>query len=131
MESLEKHLLIASPYMLDPNFQRTVVLMVQHSDEGAFGLVINRPTDKLLKDLWREINNSPCDSDEPVHLGGPVPGPIMAIHTDPTLGEKEIIPGLYFCLKTRLSTNWCASKNTSTRYLWAIPDGDQDSLSGN
>ncbi len=98
MESLEKHFLIASPYMLDPNFQRTVVLMVQHSEEGAFGLVINRPTDKLLKDLWREINSSPCDSEEPVHLGGPVPGPIMAIHTDPELGDKEIIPGVYFTL---------------------------------
>ncbi len=43
-ESTRGRLLVASPVMEDPNFHRTVVLMLDHSDEGAFGLVLNRPT---------------------------------------------------------------------------------------
>ncbi len=87
--------LIASPYMLDPNFHRTVVLMVKHGEHGAMGLVINRPLDKLLKDLWEEITGTACDSEEPVHVGGPVPSSFMAVHTDAELSEGTIIPGLY------------------------------------
>src|SRR5581483_7051040 len=43
-------LLIAGPRLLDPNFWRTVVLIVQHDDEGAFGLVLNRPSDTTVGD---------------------------------------------------------------------------------
>ena len=42
MESLQGHLLIATPRLLDPNFLRTVILMVQHDENGALGLVLNR-----------------------------------------------------------------------------------------
>jgi len=96
MESLRGHLLIASRKLLDPNFNRTVVLLIQHSDEGALGVVVNRPTSKTVEDLWREVGDSPCRSPEAVHLGGPVSGPIMCIHTDPGLGEAEIVPGVFF-----------------------------------
>ena len=37
-------LLVAMPQLEDPNFQRTVVLMVEHTEYGSFGLVLNRPT---------------------------------------------------------------------------------------
>ena len=43
-ESLAGRLLVAVPGMLDPNFSRTVVLMLEHTPEGAVGLVLNRPT---------------------------------------------------------------------------------------
>ena len=59
MESLEGQLLLASPQLVDPNFVRTVVLLVQHNDEGAFGLVINRPTGKTVQELWKRVENRP------------------------------------------------------------------------
>ena len=44
MDTLQGSLLIASPSLLDPNFRRTVVLVTEHSEDGAAGLVINRPS---------------------------------------------------------------------------------------
>src|SRR5256885_19881 len=44
MESLRGQLLVAGPTLLDPNFRRTVVLVCEHSEEGALGLVVNRAT---------------------------------------------------------------------------------------
>ncbi len=99
MESLEGQLLLASPQLVDPNFVRTVVLLVQHNDEGAFGLVINRPTGKTVQELWKQVGESPCENRQPVHLGGPVSGPLMAIHAADGLAEMEIIEGVYFAAK--------------------------------
>jgi putative transcriptional regulator len=97
MPSYAGHFLVASPHLLDPNFARTVVLLVQHNEEGALGMVINRPVEKTVQDLWREIGGGPCHSTEPVHLGGPVPGPLMAVHRIESLAELEILPGVFFC----------------------------------
>jgi putative transcriptional regulator len=76
-----------------------VVLLVEHNDNGALGLVINRPTGKTVKELWRQVGESPCDSQQPIHLGGPVSGPLMAIHTADGLAEMEIVSGVYFAAK--------------------------------
>jgi putative transcriptional regulator len=99
MESLEGQLLLASPQLLDPNFVRTVILLVQHNDMGALGLVINRPTGKTVQELWKQVGESPCESQQPVHLGGPVQGPLMAIHTVDDLAEMEIVEGVFFAAK--------------------------------
>jgi putative transcriptional regulator len=97
MPSYAGHFLVASPHLLDPNFARAVVLLVQHNEEGALGMIINRPVDKTVQDLWREIGGGPCQSTEPVYLGGPVPGPLMAVHRSESLAELEILPGVFFC----------------------------------
>jgi putative transcriptional regulator len=96
MASLTGQLLAASPHLLDPNFVKTVVLMVQHTGEGALGLVLNRPIGKNVQELWREIGGGPCDSVQPVFLGGPVPGPLMAVHCCRKFAELEIASGIYF-----------------------------------
>jgi putative transcriptional regulator len=99
MKSLAGHLLIASPQLLDPNFARSLVLLIEHSEEGAFGMVLNRPAPKTLQELWREVGSSPCHSQQPVYLGGPVPGPLTAIHTRPALAEVEPVAGVFFAAK--------------------------------
>jgi len=96
MKSTKGHFLIASPHLADSNFFRSVVLMVQHDEEGAFGLVLNRPTNNTILDLWHMVSEEPCSTDAPVHLGGPVPGPLVAIHSDMELAEVEILAGVYF-----------------------------------
>ena len=53
MDSLQGHLLIASPVLLDPNFAQTVVLVAVHAEEGALGLILNRETTLPLQQIWR------------------------------------------------------------------------------
>jgi putative transcriptional regulator len=71
VESARGQLLIAGPGLLDPNFWRTVVLIVEHSGEGAFGLVLNRPSETLVGEAVPEIEEL-VDPDEPLYIGGPV-----------------------------------------------------------
>ncbi|HYW79798.1 MAG TPA: YqgE/AlgH family protein [Thermoguttaceae bacterium] len=99
MNSLQGHFLVASPHLLDENFVKTVILLVQHTDQGAFGVVINRPTTKTVGELWDEVGQSQCDSRRPVYLGGPVPGPLMAVHTDRSLAEIDALPEVFVAMK--------------------------------
>jgi putative AlgH/UPF0301 family transcriptional regulator len=71
VESTRGQLLIAGPTLLDPNFQRTVVLVVEHSQEGALGLVLNRPSQTTVGEAVDELSEL-VDSEEPLFIGGPV-----------------------------------------------------------
>jgi putative transcriptional regulator len=62
-------LLVAAPSLLDPNFTRTVVLVCEVNPEGALGLVLNRPSDSLVRDYLPQWKPSPPDV---VFVGGPV-----------------------------------------------------------
>lgn len=95
MNSLKGHLLIATAELLDPNFVRTVTLMLEHSAEGALGIVLNRPTEATVTDLSGQIFEEPVEWDKALHIGGPVQGPLMMIHTVEDLSDKEVFPGLY------------------------------------
>jgi len=73
--SLEGHFLIAMPAMGDPNFNETVTLLCKHDSEGALGIVINRPTDMRVGEIFRQLSLAVVAADEaerPVLAGGPV-----------------------------------------------------------
>jgi putative transcriptional regulator len=71
-DNFSGRLLIARPSLLDPNFFRTVILLSMHSsEEGAMGVIINRPTGKTLGEHNTEFQFSPI-SETPVYQGGPV-----------------------------------------------------------
>ena len=71
MESLRGKLLIASPTLMDPNFRRTVVLVAAHDEQGALGLVLNRPLDVPLAEL-SPVLHSLAEPGSTLHRGGPV-----------------------------------------------------------
>ena len=71
MDSARGQLLIAGPGLLDPNFWRTVVLVVEHSEEGALGLVLNRPSETTVGEAVSELEEL-LDLDDPLYVGGPV-----------------------------------------------------------
>lgn len=80
-------LLVATPPLADPNFDRSVVYMVEHDERGALGLVINRPSDEDLPDQldpWRLALTSP----EQVFTGGPVE-PTTIIGVAHIVGDAE------------------------------------------
>ncbi|MDJ0905193.1 MAG: YqgE/AlgH family protein [Woeseiaceae bacterium] len=73
--SMANQLLIAMPGMADPNFSTTVTLVCEHNDEGALGIVINRPLELTLAELFEQLELDDADPDTaelPVLLGGPV-----------------------------------------------------------
>lgn len=73
--NLTHHFLIAMPNMVDPNFARSLTYICEHNDQGALGVVVNRPTDMTLRSLLEQIEIDLGDGlvgDEPVYFGGPV-----------------------------------------------------------
>ena len=76
MDSVRGKLLVASPGLTD-FFRRTVVLVLEHSEDGAVGVVLNRPSETLVDEAVPDLPVL-VDPDEVVHLGGPV-GPDSVI----------------------------------------------------
>ncbi len=79
-------LLIAGPGLVDTNFFRTVVLVIEHSDEGALGLVLNRPSQTTVGEAVAELEPL-LDLDDPLFIGGPVQPSaliVLAEFEDPT-----------------------------------------------
>ena len=71
MDSLRGQLLIASPVLEDPNFHRTVILVTEHTDEGAMGVVLNRPSPAEVGEAVPELSDL-AGEDAPIWVGGPV-----------------------------------------------------------
>ncbi len=72
---LTHHFLIAMPNMADPYFSRTLTYICEHNDQGALGLVVNRPIDMTLQALFERLSLTLRDgehADAPIYFGGPV-----------------------------------------------------------
>ncbi|MCA9229884.1 MAG: YqgE/AlgH family protein [Planctomycetales bacterium] len=99
MESLSGKLLVAAPQLRDPNFVQTVVLIIQHEPQGALGVILNRPSQQSVREVCEILDHQPCSSDRPIYSGGPVPGPLLAVHTASSHADQEILPGLFVSAK--------------------------------
>lgn len=86
-------LLVSEPFLPDPHFHRSVVLLVEHNEEGTVGLVLNQPTELSISDLFEDFPD-----DQPVCIGGPVSrDSLLFIHSFPSLeGSAEIMPGVFW-----------------------------------
>jgi putative transcriptional regulator len=73
--NLTNHFLIAMPNMADPHFSRTLTFICEHNDQGALGIVVNRPIELKLGALFKQIDIALPDqglANLPVYFGGPV-----------------------------------------------------------
>ena len=93
MESLRGHLLIASPALLDPNFRRTVVLVTEHTDDGAAGLVLNRPSLVEVAAAVPQLEEL-VEGDELLYIGGPVQPSAVLVLAE--FEDPEEAPALIF-----------------------------------
>ena len=85
--------LVATPRLIDPNFFRTVILIVQHDAEGTVGVVLNRETSEIVGDHlpeWAAYAAEPGF----IHFGGPVEPEIAIGLSTSTTGESTGVPGL-------------------------------------
>ena len=97
-ESARGRLLVATPDLKDPNFSRTVVLMLEHNEEGALGVVLNRPLDLPVSEVlpdWADAVTAPAC----LFVGGPV-SPTAVIGLGRGDGEGEGFQPLFDGLAT-------------------------------
>lgn len=88
-------LLIANPFLKDPNFSRSVIFLCEHREEGSLGFVLNKKNSKGLNELVPELQ----DFQLPVYRGGPVQGDTLHfLHEYPDIigGGEEILKGVYW-----------------------------------
>jgi len=96
-DSLTGSLVVASPRMDDPNFEHSIILMIEHSDQGAMGLVLNRPMATTVDEVWDQLSVLPCPlDDQPLLQGGPCEGPLMLLHDRPEQAQIEVCQGVCF-----------------------------------
>lgn len=93
-KSLKGKLLLDGGKLAGSCFHRSIVLVCQHDPEGAFGLVVNRPTDKKIGEaLVADLSDTL--KDQPLFLGGPVqPQALSYLHADTFLPDANVLPNL-------------------------------------
>jgi putative transcriptional regulator len=97
-ESLAGQLLLASPTLRDPNFSRTVVLIGGHSEDGAMGVVLNRPSTLTVSEAVPQLEDT-VGALEPVYVGGPVQANsvvFLAEFLDPTAAGLLVLGRIGF-----------------------------------
>jgi putative transcriptional regulator len=88
-------ILISEPFLLDPNFKRTIVLLAEHNEEGTLGFILNKDTGLKLNQVLEDFPEFDC----PVYFGGPVSvNTLQFIHkAGPIIDDSlEIKDGLYW-----------------------------------
>ena len=96
--SLKGHLLVAGPALVDPNFRRSVVLVGEHGDEGALGVILNRASESTVDEALPELT-ALVDGDATVHVGGPVqPSAIVVLaeFVEPERAETLVLGDIGF-----------------------------------
>jgi putative transcriptional regulator len=91
--SLKGRLLVATPALFDPNFRRAVVLVGEHGEEGAMGLVLNRPSDVTVGEAVPPLA-AVAGADDRVHVGGPVQPEavlVLAEFLDPSAAATIVV----------------------------------------
>jgi putative transcriptional regulator len=89
--------LVASARLNDPNFARSVVLLVQHDEEGATGLILNRPIPVTIGQATDDTTTPAAASF--IRRGGPCSEALVALHTRADLSDREALPGVHFSIQ--------------------------------
>jgi putative transcriptional regulator len=130
MNSLQAHLLIATPDLRDSNFSQSIVLILGHNEEGAMGLVLNRPSETSIQYAWEQVRETTCQRTELVRVGGPCPGPLMALHQRPLLSNATVLPEVYLTQTTELIEQLVDEIEGPMRFFLGYAGWGPDQLDG-
>ncbi len=95
MSSLKGQLLIAAPQLQSPVFTRSVILVLEQSDDGAVGVILNRPIRTTISDFAGKIFVRDFEWDKPISLGGPLASSLLLLHTESELADAEVACGIF------------------------------------
>lgn len=118
MKFLKGQLLVADESLRDPNFARTVVLLFDHGEHGAGGVILNRPSAKTVADLSEDLFGEKSDWRKIIHFGGPVSGPLAVAHTDEEFADLHIAEGLYGAIEAEKVRELIQKKAEPTRVIY-------------
>jgi putative transcriptional regulator len=114
MNSIAGKALVASPHLMDGNFMRSVVYILRHDDEGAFGLILNRPTGMTVGEVLEQFLEHKVTSTASIYCGGPVDGPLMVLHDQPEESDFDEGLGVYITTEQKRLVAMC--ERNSGRY---------------
>lgn len=134
-KDLQGHFLVASPQLLDRNFARSVVLLIRHGDDGALGLIVNRPLDAKLESIWDQVSPFPCGVDRTLYQGGPCEGPLMVLHVDPAHSQAEAADGVHFTADRQTIEQLVSEEASNTKFFvgyagWAVGQLESEIAAG-
>lgn len=94
LELVKGCILISEPFLPDSNFERTVILLCEHNEEGSFGFVLNKPTEIFVKDVLK----GELELEKKLYIGGPVQhDSFHFLHKDPSLeGAVQVRDDLFW-----------------------------------
>ncbi|MFK7789914.1 MAG: YqgE/AlgH family protein [Phycisphaeraceae bacterium] len=116
-DSLSGSLVVASPSMNDPQFEHAVLLMVEHSDDGAMGLILNQPTTTKVDAVWDQLSVLPCPVDQTLMRGGPCEGPLMLLHDQPRQSQVDVCKGVCFTADETIVRELLSGETNAIRFF--------------
>ncbi|MCU0711107.1 MAG: YqgE/AlgH family protein [Pirellula sp.] len=136
--SLTGFLLVASPALSKGVFEQSVCLVLEHSIEGAVGIVLNKPMQVSFASFLSQVDPDLAKdaSGSLLHFGGPASGPIVAVHDVPEYAEGGNKLGIYLSaqiehLKQLAISNTRRLKVYAGNFVWGPSELDQQVISGN
>lgn len=95
IETLQGTILVSTDRLEGTRFERTVVLLMQDDKRGTFGVALNKPANESVRSAWEKLTGAESNDDQTIVAGGPLQGPVFALHCMPSLSDVEMPGGLY------------------------------------
>jgi len=121
-------ILVASPGVRNSPLERAVVLVLQNSDQGVFGVVLNKPGSQELRSAWLQMTGT-SDGEESLVHGGPIGGPVFAIHQDQRLAEMEIPGGVFISAASEKVEELVRQTGLDYRIVFGVAGWNHEQLS--
>lgn len=120
-------LLIASPSLYNSPFQKAVILILQCNQNGTFGVVLNRPANEEIKFAWHELTGS-NEGDGNIVNGGPIGGPVFAIHQHHSIAEMEMPGGIFVTAESEKFQQLVQQDDSQYRIVFGVAGWKQGQL---
>ena len=116
---------MAAPHQLDPNFVKATILVIEHTNRGSFGVIVNGTGRESSR--FQHRNFTWCSPEKlRFFFGGPVTGPLMAIHTKESSGERQFLPGVFFSAQEKNVLSLMRHAERPCKIFSGMPVGARD-----